>query len=110
MRTPAHVIVTDDSVISAGREMTGAEVTDLARRIDRVRRATTWREMTRNFPIGCWVRSTKTPRPHPDQVIGYAAARASQSEHRLKVRSRRNIEVLMPTSEAERCRPPNDLR
>ncbi|MBX9389811.1 hypothetical protein ACFPZ0_10310 [Streptomonospora nanhaiensis] len=102
-------VLDDDIVVrdgGDGRQLTGAEITALIDRLHRARLQALWREIRQQFPLGAWVRSTRTPRATADQVVGYRYAVAPAEEHRLRVRSPRGVDLLIPVTEAERAKPP----
>ncbi|MFW5415084.1 hypothetical protein J0910_29850 [Nocardiopsis sp. CNT-189] len=100
---PQEFVLADDALYSDGRELSGAEVDTIAARLERARLSTWWRELRFTYPLGCRVR---WGRAQQATVVGYSHAPAGTgpAEHRLRVRTRRGDEILLPVSEAVRLR------
>src|SRR5699024_12875040 len=84
-----EVLVTDETIYDYDCEMTGAEIGEMMRQLERFRLETLWREAHRHYPLGFRGTVTGRRRSTPDQVSGYQRGRPGGSGHMLNVRTQR---------------------
>jgi len=97
---PQEFTLEGDAAYADGRQLTGNEIDALARSLEQVRLTTWWRELRRDYPVGCRVQWTT----QQAEVIGHNYARPGQPAHRLRIRTRRGDEITVYASDVVRLR------